>query len=108
MRTKLNEFLTASSSTSADVLCLSETWLNDTISNGLIVDSICNIFRVDRSVKTYDKSRGGGVLIAVKRNLVVDQIPTLYDDLEQVYVKIECCDTVLIAGCIYITPNAGT
>ena len=90
----------------AEVLCITETWLNDTISNGMIADNIFNIYRKDRGVLTSDKNRGGGVLIATRNNLIADHIPTLHEDLEQIFVKIKCCDSLLVIGCIYIPPNA--
>ena len=46
LRTKINKFITSSAHTiAADVLCISETWLVETISNGMIVESIFKVFR---------------------------------------------------------------
>jgi exonuclease III len=44
----------------SDIVCVSETWLRDDINNAEILHSGYTIFRNDR------KSRGGGVLLAVK------------------------------------------
>ena len=68
------------------IICLMETWLNDSISDFEILPSGYNIFRNDRKLRT-----GGGVLTAVKSTIHSNQLPLpgLPADFEAVLVEIE-------------------
>ena len=48
-----------------DIIIVTETWLNDNISNNEILSIGYNIIRKDRS----SGKRGGGVLIALRNNI---------------------------------------
>ena len=65
MRTKLKHFYICSSAATRDIVCISETWLNENYSDGEVVSEYYNIFRKDRSTQTSDKKICGGVLKAV-------------------------------------------
>lgn len=59
---KLDQLQILLNSSSPDVLCLTETWLNDKITDGLVVrNSKYNIFRCDRK-----DTVGGGVALLVR------------------------------------------
>jgi len=66
LRTKLPFFGDSVSNLCCDLLYLSETWLNDSISNMELGLCDYNVFRDDRDIML--NSRGGGVLLAVKNN----------------------------------------
>ena len=73
--TLLQEFV---QSGSYEVICICETWLNNTVLDAELLPGF-NIFRRDRTVKT-----GGGVLIAVKEGLQASR----RFDLERVGVEL--------------------
>lgn len=53
-----------------DIICLCETWLDDSVASSELFDERYTIYRRDRSydfMYKYNKSHGGGVLIAVKK-----------------------------------------
>lgn len=52
-----------------DVIVLVETWLCDSIFNNEICDDRYDVFRFDRDLIAVGKTTGGGVLIAVRREL---------------------------------------
>ena len=53
-----------------DIITVTETWLNDTISNKEILPCCYNIVRRDRTTE----KRGGGVLMALRMGLQYDTI----------------------------------
>ncbi|CAG9132953.1 unnamed protein product [Plutella xylostella] len=55
-----------------DIICISETWLLDSIFDAEIFDGRYNLYRTDRDYKGTGTTLGGGTLIAVRRNLSVD------------------------------------
>ena len=87
-----------------DIICLTETWLNESISDFEILPSGYEIYRKDRQNRT-----GGGVLIAIKASLSSSQpsFAELPSDLEAVMVEIENLKfnkKILIMVC-YRPPN---
>ena len=77
-----------------DVICRTETWLNDSISDSELLPTAYNIFGKDR------KSRGGGTLIAVKSNLPTRELE-IATTLECVAVEINLSPekTLLLINC---------
>jgi len=72
LRTKLFDLRIAMASVSEDfdIIVLVETWLNDGILNSELGLENFNIYRLDRTPTNSVYSRGGGVLIAVRKNLL--------------------------------------
>ena len=70
MGTKLADFQNKIStfSTSYDILIITETWLKSEIEDAELGLESFYIFRKDRKLNT-DISRGGGVLVVVRKNL---------------------------------------
>ena len=87
-----------------DIIAGSETWLNPDIYNTEILSNNYEIFRKDRS------DSHGGVLLAIKSNLVVEEIKTKPNnniEVEAVYCKISLPNsTPLIIGSVYRPPNS--
>ena len=67
---KLADLQTLVSLTDCDILCITETWLNDRVANAEILPDSFNIFRRDRN----NGKTGGGILLAVKRNITANVI----------------------------------
>ena len=68
-----------------DVICLTETWLNEAITDHEILPTAYNIYRRDRVGRT-----GGGVMTAIKSSLSSFQlkVPSDFSSLEMVVVEI--------------------
>ena len=80
------------------MLCITETWLSDYVSDGEILPHGYVLYRKDRP------SRGGGVLVAVTESLFSSIIPSP-PDLEIVSVKIgQGNDSVI--SCVYVPPDS--
>ncbi|CAG5078519.1 Protein of unknown function [Cotesia congregata] len=89
------------------IYCVSESWLNSTISNGEVVEDTFKLFRKDRDSQTSKFARGGGVLIAVHRNITAELVPLNKHNIEQVFIKIkESNGEVIIIGCVYLPPQS--
>ena len=84
-----------------DIVCLTETWLNETISNLEILPYGYNMFRNDRQNRM-----GGGTLIAVKSNLSSRVVITAPISLECIAVEVDLSSslTALFINC-YRPPN---
>ena len=84
-----------------DIICLTETWLNDSISNYEILPTGYDIFRRDR-----EDCVGGGTLIAIKSHLSTREISVIPLSLEAVVVEIalNSCQTLLFIVC-YRSPS---
>ena len=69
LRTKIRDVALSILSESYDVICLSETWLNDSFFNNEIFPDSYNVFRCDNNSTLSYKTRGGGVLIALDKKV---------------------------------------
>ena len=70
IRSKLPNFLALVETHSPDVIAVTETWLNPDILTSEILPPGYNLIRKDRNTG----SRGGGVLLAIKQNLVFQEL----------------------------------
>ena len=62
-----------------DVICLTETWLNESIMDHEILPTAYNIYRCDRAGRV-----GGGVMTAIKSTLssTLHEVPSQFSSLE--------------------------
>ena len=106
LRTKLNDLslAVACSSTQYDVIILVETWLNNDIPSDELGLSDYSVFRFDRNQRTSVYSRGGGVLIAVRKSFQCSRIHVSCDLVEQVFVRVSAAPLSVMLGAVYIPP----
>ena len=83
-------------SKSIDIICITETWLHDSILNTEIFSHNYTIYRRDRG------SRGGGIVIAISDNLT-SKIVLCHISLESIAVEIDISPKTLIV-CMYGSP----
>lgn len=69
LRTKLNTLYINILSHNYDIIILTETWLHEGISDRELIDSRYQVFRCDRDRVSTGRLDGGGVLVAVRREL---------------------------------------
>lgn len=103
LKPKIDEVRLMFSPNNTDVVCISETWLNDLIDDNMIAIPGYKVFRNDRRGK-----RGGGVAIFVKESISsrVIQVSTS-SDVEFIFVEIGNHNKCLV-GCIYRPPGNNT
>ena len=102
---KKDEIMWITLSSNIDVLCLTETWLNETTSNAEILFDGYTLLRKDR----IDKG-GGGVAIYIKQSLQFIERPNIISDnmLEMLWAEIILKDSKdnFLVSCLYRPPNA--
>lgn len=86
------------------IIILTETWLNKDISNEELGLIDYDIFRIDRDCTLTNKLRGGGVLIAIKKELQAKLIHIPFTNVEQIFIKFSFCCKNFIIGGVYIPP----
>ena len=95
---KLSNFQSLVCSSDYSIFCITETWLSKDIFDNEILPYGYSIYRKDRD------SRGGGVLLAVKNNIISTQMSSP-PDVEIVSVLISTSNPFIICV-IYIPPNS--
>jgi exonuclease III len=88
LRSKLDDVRQYLSYTDNDVICLTETWLNDSVNTLELFPIHFNIYRKDRDLAVNSKKDGGGVLIAVRKSLISERIEYLETDDENIWIRI--------------------
>ena len=91
-------------SSNYDVICFTESWLDDDVEDCDIGFFNHNIFRCDRSVLTSSREKGGGVLVAVSKKYPCEQIYLRNNSFEYVILKILINDKKLLLGNVYLPP----
>lgn len=103
--------------TECDVIVLTETWLSSTICNGEFFDlNSFNVFRKDRDFLATSKKRGGGVLIAARKNLLANSISLEslspnFNDMKQIdilAVRVKLGHQLIYILTLYIPPSTSS
>ena len=98
---KMDQLRLLSERNGADIITLSETWLNKDIDDNEIELPGYSITRRDRSERT-----GGGVMIYIRENLVFNERNDLHNSNEAIWIQVNRtrCKPLII-GCVYRPPN---
>ena len=107
LRTKTNEFYMGVVSEDYDLLVITETWLLKGIGDSEIFDDRYSIFRADRD---NDKTRGGGVLVAVKKKFAVEVMETDTGnsyDIEWLLIRVKVRKNFFYLCVVYVPPRLG-
>ena len=78
------------------VLCLCETWLDETVSDGEVAIPGYRLFRRDRD----------GVCIFVHCSLTARQLPISPENLEMLWIELSLRKQKFTIGCLYRPPKA--
>ncbi|XP_055528626.1 uncharacterized protein LOC129720837 isoform X2 [Wyeomyia smithii] len=74
MNSTIDDYMLAFSRGCYDIIALTETWLDNRTQSSYVLENEYNGFRCDRGLHNNRKTTGGGVLIAVRRNLKAHRI----------------------------------
>ena len=97
---KRAETLILLDSTKPDIILATETWLNENITNQEVIPEDYSVYRRDRN------TRGGGVLIAVRKDLKSYAVPELSTDCEIVWAAVRLTGRKTLYLCSYYRPHA--
>lgn len=108
LRTKLNDLKRNFELSSYNVVMFSESWLNDAFTVSEVKFAGYEVYRSDRNAVIANKTRGGGVLIAVRCNLRSSLVPvaTPSRSFDQLFVTVNISGQSYIFGCTYIPPSS--
>lgn len=100
LNNKIHELRLTFENSGVDIICISETWLNESTLDGIIMLNGYNLYRGDRV------RHGGGVAIYVKNNLrskfIVKSSPN--DLVEHIFVEVTTSNSKVLIGSVY-RPN---
>lgn len=89
LRTKTNSFLRNVYLNSYDIISLTETWLLNSISDSELFDARYLVWRRDRDYARTGQSLGGGVLLAVRRDLVAAERAEWRSSAEDIWITLK-------------------
>lgn len=107
LRTKTNEFYRSLCLCSYDIIVLTETWLLDSVSNSELFDVRYAIWRRDRDYNLTKQRMGGGVIIAIRKDLYVTSRPSFSSSAEDLWVTVHIkhknsSPLNIHIGCVYM------
>lgn len=105
---KFNHLLEKTSTCDFQIIAITETWLDPTISSSEFLDSKYIAFRSDRVDSNINASKGGGVLIAVRSDIYCEEYCNdKMKPLESICIRIPLQDKSFIyIYTLYIQPTA--
>ncbi len=84
-----------------EVVCITETWLNETVDSSLMFLESYTLHRTDRCYR-----RGGGVAVYIRRELDVEDITSQFEQLDSVeYLVLDITSLRILLVCIYVPPS---
>ena len=89
-----------------DVYALTETWLTCDISSSELGFNNYVIYRCDRNSDNSDKSRGGGVLLAVDGRLASNYLLNVDRSIEHLFVTLNLDSKRVLLICAYFPPQS--
>lgn len=107
MRTKNKSLFDFSSQCCYDIFVIVETWLNNEFYDSEYFDlNLYHVYRKDRCYVRTGCERGGGILVAVRKELKSYKCTDfIYDELlDQLFIFIPSLDGLICLCCSYIPP----
>lgn len=107
LRSKGREFMEFTLNNNYEIICLTESKLDETVGNQELFPSFFNVYRLDRNQKNSRKDRGGGVIVGVSsvlpsQQIIIDEA----DSLELLCVRAGGHGWYLMVMVIYIPPSS--
>ena len=107
LKTKLDEFSANIILNSHEIICLTETNLNDEInSQELFVNNNYVVYRSDRNLGESQKKSGGGVLCAIASEIESFRRYDLNSQGESVWIQCKIGKEILIVCTVYFPPKS--
>lgn len=88
LRSKTSDFLRNVRINSYDIICITESWLNESVFNSELFDDRYIVFRNDRNFQKTKQGKGGGVLIAINRELSAESRCEWLSSAEDIWVTL--------------------
>lgn len=95
LNTKTNELYVNTCDCSFNIIILSETWLTDAVNSTELFPNVYNVVRADRNFKKVNRSKGGGVLIAISNEIIYSPV-----DCSSINDAVPLIDLLVVNCCI--------
>lgn len=106
IRSKITDVYLNALTCSYDIICLTETNLNNSVYDAELLDSRYNIYRRDRSTTAVRKTEGGGIVIAVKKDIEVIRQVSWDSAVEDLWITVLSRSDKKINICLcYLPPD---
>lgn len=106
LRTKLATLKCNVASNNFVFIILTETWLNPDIYDPELGFDNYIIYRCDGNSLTSSCSRGGGVLIAIRKDFPSKIIPISCNNIEHLFISLSINNEPFIVGGVYFPPSS--
>lgn len=107
LRTKLDTISLSLLASDADIVGLTETWLDMDVPSASLGQHNYQLFRRDRNYGRLGTTRGGGCALLVRNGIRVTRIEEFESDtdyVEDIWVRISLKDTTLYLCLLYMSP----
>lgn len=109
LRTKTREFRESLAACDNDIICVTESWLNQNVNDEELFDDRYLVIRKDRDYTLSDSLKGGGCIIGFKKDFNVRHLPEFetrgLDKLEDIWIQVRLPNNSSMYICtIYVTP----
>jgi len=105
LKNKIQDFkVNVAASDSFDIICLVETWLDDSVSDLELSLKDYDFIRSDRNFTKSGKSRAGGLLIYFKKSINFKLLSSNDHYVENVVVKFTVDTKLFILSLVYLPP----
>lgn len=105
LRSKTMDFKLSTLTSEYDVLCLTETNLQDDIANAEFIDDKYQVFRKDRNLERFGLACGGGCLVAIRNDIIANREQDLETENEELWISVTLRNAKLYLCCLYIRPG---
>lgn len=108
LRTKTHSLTTAMTSFDAEVICVTESWLNGTMIDAELCHGGYQVFRRDRDYAALRTDRGGGCLALIRDDLQAVRVREFVSQarfVEDLWIKVSLPSSSLYICVVYFTPT---
>ena len=108
LRSKVDQVFFGAQSDESDIYCFTETWLNESFNNNELFPHNFQVYRSDNQSALSNKSRGGGVLIALTNNLITLGSPVPYNTrlTDALLIRVKNLNVTFLLCVVYISPSS--
>ncbi|KAK9702162.1 Endonuclease-reverse transcriptase [Popillia japonica] len=105
LRTKTNQLYAQTLDAEYNIIAFTETFLNGSIYDNELFHNRYTVHCRDRESTNSEKFDGGGVLLAIRDDIIASAVPELCSDAEDVWVLVRCMEMRFLVCCVYLPPG---
>lgn len=107
LKTKINDLYCSVLSEDHDLNAITETWCDNSVHDSELCDPRYQLFRRDRDLTATKKTRGGGVLLAVKSEVFAEKVDAVSTQgIEALFVRLYLDYKSVLVCVVYFSPGS--